>query len=67
MPCYKLGIKFGRTDIIRRFLTSGRTGFYLAVLQEGEVKAGDVIELIHRDKSQLTIAKMVRLICGRKR
>ena len=41
MPCYKLGLKFGRADIIKRFLQSERTGFYLAVLQEGEVGAGD--------------------------
>jgi MOSC domain-containing protein YiiM len=38
MPCYKLGIKFGRTDIIRRFLASGRTGFYFSVQREGEGK-----------------------------
>ena len=41
MPCYKLGIKFGRSDIIKRFLGSERTGIYFAVLQEGEVGAGD--------------------------
>ncbi len=39
MPCYKLGIKFGRNDIIKRFLKSGRTGFYFSVLDEGEVSA----------------------------
>src|SRR5262245_47572438 len=41
MPCYKLGIKFGRTDIIKRFLESERSGFYLSVLEEGEVGTGD--------------------------
>src|SRR5438046_3291114 len=41
MPCYKLGIKFGRSDIIKKFLQSRRTGFYFAVLKDGEVKAGD--------------------------
>ena len=41
MPCYKLGIRFGRADIIKRFLLSERTGFYLSVLKEGEVGAGD--------------------------
>jgi MOSC domain-containing protein YiiM len=56
MPCYKLGIKFGRDDIIKRFLASGRTGFYFAVLQEGEVGAGDAIELISRDKNNVTVA-----------
>ena len=45
LPCYKLGIKFGRPDILRMFLQSRRTGFYFAVLKEGAVKAGDDIEL----------------------
>lgn len=44
MPCYKLGIKFGRSDIVKKFLASERTGFYFAVLEEGEVGAGDPIE-----------------------
>ena len=37
LPCYKLGVKFGREDLVKRFLQSGRTGFYVAVLHEGEV------------------------------
>ena len=61
MPCYKLGIKFGRTDIIKRFLASGRSGFYFSVLREGEVVAGDGIELIHRDENNVTVADIVRL------
>ena len=39
MPCFKLGIRFNRPDMVKRFLESGRTGFYFAVLKEGEVKA----------------------------
>ena len=50
----------GRDDIIKRFLTSGRPGFYLAVLQEGELGAGDTIELIRQEKDQPTIAEIVR-------
>ena len=50
MPCYKLGLKFGRDDILKRFLQSGYSGFYCAVLQEGEVAAGDPIRLLHRDE-----------------
>src|SRR6516162_7423492 len=46
MPCYKLGIRFGRPDIVKRFLQSGRTGFYFALTLEGEVGAGDSIERI---------------------
>jgi MOSC domain-containing protein YiiM len=65
MPCFKLGMKFKRTDIIKRFLESGRTGFYLAVLQEGDVGAGDAIVLISRDEDQDTIADVVRAVRGR--
>jgi MOSC domain-containing protein YiiM len=61
MPCYKLGIKFGRTDILKRFLASGRTGFYFSVLREGEVGAGDPFELISRDEHNVTIADITRL------
>ena len=61
LPCYKLGIKFGRTDIIRKFLQSRRTGFYFAVVKEGEVEAGDEIELLSRDGNNITIADITRL------
>jgi MOSC domain-containing protein YiiM len=61
LPCYKLGIKFGRVDIIKRFLQSRRTGFYFAVLKEGEVKAGDEVELIRRDENNITISDITRL------
>ena len=40
LPCYKLGIRFGSDDMVKRFLASRRTGFYLAVTREGEVGAG---------------------------
>ena len=61
MPCYKLGIRFGRADMLRRFLASGRTGFYFAVLQEGDVAAGDQIELIERDKHAFKLSDITRL------
>lgn len=61
MPCYKLGIKFGRSDIIKRFLVSARTGFYLAVLQEGEVGVGDQIEMIERGKEGVRVNDITRL------
>ena len=61
MPCYKLGIKFGRSDIIRRFLVSERTGFYLAVLQEGEVGVGDQIEMVERGKEAVRVNDVTRL------
>jgi len=61
LPCYKLGIKFGRMDIVRRFLTSGRPGIYFKVLLEGEVEAGDSIDLISKDENNITIKDIVRL------
>jgi MOSC domain-containing protein YiiM len=61
LPCYKLAAKFGRDDIIKRFLHSGRTGFYFAVLQEGEVGAGDDITVVSRDEHTVTVADVTRL------
>ena len=61
LPCYKLAVKFGRDDIIKRFLESGRTGFYFAVLKEGEVGAGDSIEMMSRDVNELTVDDVTRL------
>jgi MOSC domain-containing protein YiiM len=61
MPCYKLGIKFGRSDIIRKFLQSRRSGFYFAVRREGNVEAGNSIELLARDPNNVTISDITRL------
>lgn len=61
MPCYKLGIRFGRSDIIKRFLTSGRSGFYLAVLKEGEVGAGDEMEFVKRSDQTVRVTDITRL------
>ena len=61
LPCYKLGIRFGRSDILKRFLASGLTGFYLAVVQEGAVGAGDQINLIRPSEDAVTIADIVKL------
>src|SRR5437660_6091656 len=61
LPCYKLGLKFGRDDILKRFLQSRLTGFYFAVLKEGEVAAGDPIRLLQRDEHQVKVADITRL------
>ena len=60
MPCYKLGIRFGRPDMPKRFHTSGRCGFYLAVLQEGEVGAGDVWERPARNEQEVSVIESYR-------
>lgn len=61
LPCYKLGLKFGRADMVKLFLASRRTGFYFAVLKEGVVKAGDTIELLRQDENKVTVADITRL------
>jgi len=61
MPCYKLGIRFNRADILKRFLASERTGFYFSVLSEGEVGAGDEVELIEKNSSGVTVVDVTRL------
>jgi MOSC domain-containing protein YiiM len=61
MPCFKLGIRFSRPEIIKRFLHSGRNGFYFSVADEGEVAAGDTIELVASDENGVTVANIVQL------
>jgi len=61
MPCYKLGIRFGRADIIKRFLLSERTGFYLSVLKEGEVGVGDELELLKANAAGVKVVDVTRL------
>lgn len=61
MPCYKLGIRFGRADIIKRFLASERTGFYFSVLKEGELGAGDEVKLLERNASGVRVVDVTRL------
>ena len=61
LPCYKLGIKFESDAMVKKFLASGRNGFYLAVTREGEVGAGDDIREVSRDGNRVSIAEIVRL------
>jgi len=66
MPCYKLGIRFGRTDIIKRFLASERTGFYFSVRKEGEVGVDDEFELLFKNGSGVTVVDVTRLFSSDK-
>jgi MOSC domain-containing protein YiiM len=61
LPCFKLNARFQRPDMVKRFLRSGRTGFYLAVLQEGEVAAGDGIDRIPTAEPAVTVAEVAAL------
>jgi MOSC domain-containing protein YiiM len=61
LPCYKLGIRFGMDDMVKRFLASGRTGFYLAVRREGQIGVDDEITLIGRDPESIPVSAITRL------
>lgn len=60
-PCFKLGIRMGDASFPRRFLASGRTGFYLRVLEEGELGVGDAVELVERSDG-LTVRELWHLV-----
>jgi MOSC domain-containing protein YiiM len=61
MPCSKLSVRFGRADMPKRFLQSQRSGFYLGVVEEGEVQAGDPIELLSKHPDGLSVADVTSL------
>ena len=64
-PCFKLGLRVGSPRFLRTFLGSGRLGFYLRVLEEGDVQAGDLIERIGRDSRPVFVSELVRLLYSR--
>ena len=66
LPCYKRGLRFQSDDMVRRFLASGRTGFYLAVAREGEVGAGDEIEVMARDPNGVSVSELTRLYVAKR-
>lgn len=61
LPCYKLGIRFGRPDIIKRFMKSGRSGIYFSVLKEGVLEAGDQLICIKKDPDNISVAEVANL------
>jgi MOSC domain-containing protein YiiM len=66
LPCYKLGIRFQADDMVKRFLASARTGFYLAVTREGEVGAGDEMKLLARDPNAVPVSEITRLYIAKR-
>jgi MOSC domain-containing protein YiiM len=66
LPCYKLGVRFGSDYMVKRFLASGRTGFYVAVLREGEVGAGDEIEVISGEANAVAVSEITRLYVAKR-
>jgi len=66
LPCYKLGVRFQSDDMVKRFLASGRTGFYLAVTQEGEIGDGDEIKVIAREPNSVPVSEITRLYVAKR-
>lgn len=60
LPCYKLGLRLGRDDIVKRFLESGRSGIYFSVWEEGRVDSGDAMVRIHLEQDGMTVADINR-------
>ncbi|HXY55233.1 MAG TPA: MOSC domain-containing protein [Nitrospirota bacterium] len=55
-PCSTLAARYGREDFVKLVVDSGRTGFYVRVLEEGRVKAGDGLSLVEKDSHRVSIA-----------
>jgi MOSC domain-containing protein YiiM len=66
LPCYKLGVRFGPDDMVKRFLASGRTGFYVMVVREGEVGARDEMKLIAREANAVAVSEITRLYVAKR-
>jgi MOSC domain-containing protein YiiM len=63
-PCYKLAIKFARSDMAEKFWSSGRSGFYFSVIEEGELGAGDGIERVAVGPGRVSVAEVLQLAGG---
>ncbi len=66
MPCFKLGIRFGRADMVKRFWLSGRSGIYFSIVEEGDIAAGDPMEFLGGEPERISIADVVALYRGTK-
>jgi len=60
-PCYKFAIRMGTAEALAVCINSARTGFYLRVLREGEIRAGDAIELEYANTRAPTVDAIHRL------
>ena len=65
LPCYKLALRFGREDMIKRFLRSRRSGFYFSVAEEGEVSAGSSIEFVSHDSHGVSVSDISLLFLSK--
>ena len=64
IPCYKLGIRLGRDDIVKCFLESNRSGAYFSVVQEGPIAIGDPVERIKEDEDRISVMEINRAVAN---
>jgi MOSC domain-containing protein YiiM len=62
VPCFKLEARIGVPGFQKRFLRAGRPGAYLAIVGEGELRAGDAVELVHRPAHDVTVALVLQAL-----
>ncbi|MGB6151357.1 MAG: MOSC domain-containing protein [Pricia sp.] len=66
-PCYKLGVRFENQDILKKFIAHGRPGTYVRVLEEGEVKKGNAVQVLERSTNVLTVRQFFDLLYAKKK
>jgi MOSC domain-containing protein YiiM len=64
LPCFKLGLRMGDPRFLKRFAKAGRPGAYHRVVQEGDIAAGDRIEVVSRPAHGVTSALVARALLG---
>jgi MOSC domain-containing protein YiiM len=64
LPCFKLGLRMGDRLFPKRFAAAGRPGAYLRIVREGDVGAGDPIEVVSRPAHGVTSALVSRALVG---
>ncbi len=62
LPCFKLGLRFGDPQMVKLFAQAGRPGAYLRIIAEGELGAGDLVDITERPAHAVTIAQVSRAI-----
>jgi MOSC domain-containing protein YiiM len=62
LPCFKLGLRFGDPQMVKLFAQAGRPGAYLRILVEGDIQAGDEVDITDRPSHQVTVAQVSRAI-----
>lgn len=66
-PCYKLGVRFGNAKILKEFIDHGYSGTYVRILEEGQVKNGDMLSLLEKSNNTLTVKECFQIILAKEK